>query len=359
MNTEKKKVCLIFGGKSTEYKVSLRSVCSVLSNIDRERFDVSTVGITEAGAWYLYRGAPDMIADDTWKNGDVCPIIIDMSKGSRGICYADGAGDVKTLDIDVIFPVVHGKYCEDGTLQGLLSMCGIPYVGSNNAASAVCMDKTLTKLILSNYEVPQANALVVDARELSSDEDDVVYRIENMFQYPVFVKPSSSGSSVGASKAADRTNLLSAMKEAALYDRKVLIEEYIVGREVEIAALEEEDGTVKLSCCGEIDPGDGFYDYETKYENDTAKYYIPAHILPETELRIKETASLIFSVLGCRGLSRIDFFVRDFKGTEQIIFNEINSLPGFTSISMYPQLMEHVGVPYGELITRLINTAGV
>ena len=356
----KKNVCLIFGGRSTEYKVSLRSVCSVLRNIDRELFDVVTVGITEDGAWYLYRGTPDMISDDTWTSGDVCPVIIDPACGRGGMRYIDReTGNATPLDIDVIFPVVHGKYCEDGTLQGLLSMCGIPYVGPNSAASAICMDKTLTKLILSNYEVPQANALSVDARELANSEDDVLYRIESMFTYPVFVKPSSSGSSVGASKAVDRDSLISAMKAAAAYDRKILVEEYIVGREVEIAALEGEDGTVILSCCGEINPGDGFYDYETKYENDNAKYYIPARIKPETELRIKETASLIFTVLGCRSLSRIDFFVRDFKGTEQIIFNEINTLPGFTSISMYPQLMEKIGISYGELITRLIATAGV
>ncbi len=352
----KKCVCLLFGGKSTEYEVSLRSVCSVLENIDRDAFDVITVGITKEGEWYLYRGDADAIKNDTWQKGDVTPVTPDPK---AGLSVRDENGAAQALGIDVIFPVVHGKYCEDGTLQGLLSICGIPYVGSGCTSSAVCMDKTMTKLILSNYEVPLANALSVSARELEADLDDVIYRIESMFRYPVFVKPSSSGSSVGASKAEDRDGLISAMKNAAEYDKKILIEEYIKGREVEIAALENKDGTVTLSCCGEIDPGEGFYDYETKYKNDNAKYYIPAHILPETELRIKETASLIFSVLGCRGLSRIDFFVRDFKGTEQIIFNEINTLPGFTSISMYPQLLEHDGIPYSELITRLIETAGV
>lgn len=356
MNSEKKRVCLIFGGKSNEYKVSLRSVASVLRNIDRERYEVSTVGITSDGIWYLFRGDADTIEADEWASGNVCPIAVDPASGKGGLYYKED-GAYKKLEADVIFPVVHGKYCEDGTLQGMLSMCGIPYVGSGCAASAVSMDKTMTKLILSSYEVPQANALSVNARELLADEGDVVSRIENMLQYPVFVKPSSSGSSVGASKASDRETLVRAMHDAAKIDPKILVEEYIVGREVEIAALENPDGTVTLSCCGEIDPGDGFYDYETKYENDNAKYYIPAHIMPETEIRIKETASLIFSVLGCRGLSRIDFFVRDFKGTEQIVFNEINTLPGFTSISMYPQLMGEIGIGYTELITRLIETA--
>lgn len=355
----KKNVCLIFGGRSTEYKVSLRSVENVILNIDREKYNVSTVGITADGKWYLYRGGSDDIVADRWQDGDIYPVHIDPSCGAGGIYYTDSDGAHK-LDVDVVFPVVHGKYCEDGTMQGLLSMCGIPYVGPGCAASAICMDKTLTKLILSDYEIPQANAVSVTARELESSPDEVAERIENIIpQYPVFVKPSSSGSSVGASKAADRASMLEAMRDAARYDRKILVEEYIVGREVEIAALEGEDGGVIMSCCGEIDPGDGFYDYETKYENDKASYFIPARIKPETEMRIKETASLIFGVLGCQGLSRIDFFVRDFKGTEQIVFNEINTLPGFTSISMYPQLMQQIGISYKELITRLIELAHV
>lgn len=221
------------------------------------------------------------------------------------------------------------------------------------------MDKTLTKLILSNYDVPQANALVFTSREIAADINDIISRVEATLTYPVFVKPSSSGSSVGAGKAADRDALIAALKNAAEYDRKVLVEEFIKGREVEIAALENEDGTVTLSPCGEINPGAEFYDYETKYETDTAEYFIPARILGVTDMRIRDTAELIFHVLGCRGLSRIDFFVRDFKGMEQIIFNEINTLPGFTSISMYPKLFEKHGIDTKELISRLIETAGV
>ncbi len=356
MNSEKKNVCLIFGGKSTEYSVSLRSVCSVLANIDRDRYNVSTIGITDYGDWFLYRGESEMIKDGTWQNGDVLPIVIDMSPVKGGIFCCEN-GKLTKLPIDVIFPVVHGKYCEDGNLQGLLSILGIPYVGSAVTASAVAMDKAMTKLILSSYGIPQANALCITVRELKANESDVIERIENMLSYPVFVKPSSSGSSVGASKASDCAELKEAMKAAAEYDSKIIVEEYIDGREVEIAALEGDNGEVILSACGEIDPGDSFYDYDTKYENDNAKYYIPARIQPETNDRIRDTADLVFHVLGCRGLSRIDFFVRDFKGTEQIVFNEINTLPGFTSISMYPQLMEYSGIPYKELISKLIEKA--
>ena len=354
----KKNVICIFGGKSTEYKVSLRSVECVLRNIDREKFNVSVIGITADGKWYLYEDEIDLIPADTWHTSDkLYPVTVNPANGS-GAFLVTRDGVTETLDVDAVFPVVHGKYCEDGTLQGMLSLAGIPYVGCDCGSSAICMDKTLTKLILSNYDVPQANALVFTAREIASDADAVAARVEATLTYPVFVKPSSSGSSVGAAKAPDKDALISALTDAAKYDRKILVEEFIKGREVEIAALENEDGSVTLSPCGEINPGAEFYDYETKYETDTAEYFIPARISKLTYMRIRDTAELIFHVLGCRGLSRIDFFVRDFKGTEQIIFNEINTLPGFTSISMYPKLFEKHGIGVTELISRLIETAG-
>lgn len=356
----KKNVICLFGGKSTEYKVSLRSVESVLRNIDREKYNVATVGITSDGKWYLYEGDVDCIVSDTWHTTDkISPLTIDPANGNGGFIVTRADGTTENLSVDVVFPVAHGKYCEDGTLQGLLSLCGIPYVGCGCASSAISMDKTLTKLILSNYEVPQANALVFTSHQIERDIDSVVSRTEATLPYPVFVKPSSSGSSVGASKASDRDTFISSLRDAAKYDTKILVEEFIKAREVEIAALEDEDGNIILSPCGEINPGAEFYDYETKYETDTAEYFIPARIKPETELRIREIAELIFSVLGCRGLSRIDFFIRDHKGVEDVIFNEINTLPGFTSISMYPQLMDKHGIGYAELITRLIEGAGV
>ncbi len=355
----KKNIICIFGGKSTEYKVSLRSVECVLRNIDREKYNVSAVGITEDGKWYLYEDAIDLIPTDRWhESNKKYPVSIDPTNGS-GAFLVTKDGVAAPLPVDAVFPVCHGKYCEDGTLQGMLSLAGIPYVGCDCASSAMSMDKTLTKLILSNYDVPQANALVFTAPEIANDSNEVASRVESTLQYPVFVKPSSSGSSVGAAKAPDRTSLIDALSDAAKYDKKILVEEFIKGREVEIAALENEDGTVTLSVCGEINPGAEFYDYETKYETDTAEYFIPARIAGVTDMRIRDTAELIFHVLGCRGLSRIDFFVRDFKGTEQIIFNEINTLPGFTSISMYPKLFEHIGIGTTELISRLIETAGV
>lgn len=355
----KKNVICLFGGKSTEYKVSLRSVECVLKNIDREKYDVSVIGITEKGKWFLYEDDIDLIPSDNWHKSDkLYPVTFNPENGN-GAFIVTKNGISEVMHTDVVFPVMHGKYCEDGTLQGMLSLAGIPYVGCGCAASAICMDKTLTKLILSNYDVPQANALVFSSREIAADINDVISRVEATLTYPVFVKPSSSGSSVGAGKAADKDALIAALKNAAEYDRKVLVEEFIKGREVEIAALENEDGTVTLSPCGEINPGAEFYDYETKYETDTAEYFIPARILGVTDMRIRDTAELIFHVLGCRGLSRIDFFVRDFKGMEQIIFNEINTLPGFTSISMYPKLFEKHGINTKELISRLIETAGV
>ncbi len=356
----KKNVILIFGGKSTEYKVSLRSVESVLNNIDRDKYEVKTVGITADGHWYLYEGDTARIVADTWCCPELAsPVTVDPANGKGGFIVTRQNGEKESLPCDVVFPVCHGRYCEDGTLQGLLSLCGIPYVGCGCGSSAICMDKTFTKLILSNYEVPQANALVFTGREIESSVEDVIARTEATLSYPVFVKPSSSGSSVGASKAKDRDGLVASLKDAAKYDRKILVEEFIKAREVEIAALEDTDGTVILSPCGEINPGAEFYDYETKYETDTAEYFIPARIKPETDMRIRELADLIFSVLDCRGFSRIDFFIRDFKDTEEVIFNEINTLPGFTSISMYPQLMNACGIGYKDLVSRLIESAGI
>ena len=344
-----------------KFRSALSFLCMIIST---QLYEPITIGITKDGVWYLYdmkSGGVDRVLNDKWTEcGFISPVILDIS---GGFLVKNNSGEYEKLDIDVIFPVVHGKNCEDGTLQGMLSLCGIPYVGSGCTASAICMDKAVTKLILSNYEVPQANALCFYENEIKTAPEELCSRVEATLTYPVFVKPSASGSSVGAYKVRNRDELLTAIKSAAEFDRKVLVEEYIIGREVEIAALETVDCDgithLKLSCCGEINPGAEFYDYNTKYINDTAQYYIPAHISTETEMRIKETASLIFTLLGCRGLSRIDFFVRDFKGTEEIIFNEINTLPGFTSISMYPSLFAEEGVSGRELVSALLSGAHI
>lgn len=354
----KKTVCCIFGGKSTEYDVSLQSVTGVLDNIDRNKYDIITIGVTREGKFYLYDGPQEKIKDGTWHtSGNTTPVLFDPSNSESPFAIVTGEG-VTHLQIDCVFPVMHGKNCEDGTLQGMLSLAGVPYVGCGCTASAVCMDKATTKLILSTCGIPQAKHMCFTAVEIARKADVLYEAVEDVFSYPVFVKPSAAGSSVGITKVKSRIDLPVALCFASVHDSKVLVEEYIEGREVEIAVLHEPDGTLIASECGEIDPGSEFYDYDTKYINDTAKYYVPARIEKSTQEKIKAIAKKIFVALGCRGFARIDFFVRGHGDAEEVIFNEINTIPGFTPISMYPRLMEYSGVPYSELITRLIEGAG-
>ncbi|HOQ14021.1 MAG TPA: D-alanine--D-alanine ligase family protein [Bacillota bacterium] len=354
----KKTVCCIFGGNSTEYEVSLQSVTGVLNNIDRNRYDIITIGVTRDGKFYLYDGPEEKIKDDTWCTSDyITPVLFDPSNSDAPFAFVTG-GEVRRLHVDCIFPVVHGKNCEDGTLQGMFSLAGVPYVGCGCTASAVCMDKATAKLILSTCGIPQAKYLCFTADEIARGADTLYDAVEEVLSYPVFVKPSAAGSSVGVTKVKSRADLPAALRCAAEHDSKVLVEEYIEGREVEIAVLHEPDGTLIASECGEIDPGSEFYDYAAKYINDTAKYYVPARINKSTQEKIAAVAKKIFTALGCRGFARIDFFVRGHGDAEEVIFNEINTIPGFTPISMYPRLMEYSGVPYGELITRLIEGAG-
>lgn len=351
----KKSVLCLFGGKSTEYKVSLMSVCSVLPALDTDKYDIHTVGITSDGKWYSYTGSLDAIRDDTWHEKTDC-----LRRAMLSPSFGDGnlyvEGETKNsfipVHIDVIVPVVHGAYCEDGTLQGLLSMTGIPYVGPHCAASAVAMDKMFTKLILNNYDIPQAKSAFFTRAEIETAPDEVLTRAEAVDSYPLFVKPANAGSSIGVSKASDRAELLAAMRLAASFDTKVIVEECIVGREVECAVLGNEDAHPSIP--GEINPGSDFYDYDTKYITDTSADFIPARISENALEQVRTYAKKIYTVLGCRGLSRVDFFVTK---EERIVFNEINTLPGFTQISMYPKLWNYMGKTTAELLDTLIEYA--
>ncbi len=356
----KKTLLCLFGGRSTEYEVSLMSVCSVLRALDTEKYDTLMLGITREGTWYLYNGTLEAIADDTWHTdrAHLRRAMLSPSPADGGCLYAE-VPDCGTelhsfaaYKIDVVFPVMHGAFCEDGTLQGLLSMAGIPYVGPHCAASAVSMDKAFTKMILSNYPVDQARYTVITRTALMRDPDAAIAAAEAVDAYPLFVKPANAGSSVGVSKARSKEELLRALRCAAEYDDKILVEECIVGREVECAVLGNEDAQTAVP--GEIDPGSDFYDYDTKYVNATSADHIPARISDRALARVRAQAKLIYEALGCRGLSRVDFFV---TAEERIVFNEINTLPGFTSISMYPKMWNHMGKSTTALIDALIEYA--
>lgn len=353
IHLRKLNVCVLFGGISPEHEVSLRSAESVLNNMDPEKYNIFPVGITKDGDWTLYGGTDySKLPSGEWVE---CPdnrrATISPIRG-QGLLSFEGDCVVRVL-IDVVFPVLHGENGEDGAMQGLLQMAGIPYVGPHVAASAVSMDKTLTKLVIDNAGVTQASWQLVRNSELHTHMDDVLARLEAQFTYPVFVKPAGTGSSVGVSKAADREQLREALLQAGVYDEKILVEEFINGREIEVAVMGNDSPVA--SVCGEIDSGAEFYDYDAKYITDTSVAYIPARISEEVAEQVRELAIRVYTAIGCHGLSRVDFFVT--HEDDRVVFNEINTLPGFTSISMYPKLFAASGIPYSQLIDALLRLA--
>ena len=350
---KKLSVCILFGGMSPEHEVSLRSAESVLNNIDHSKYNVIPMGITKDGDWIIFGGKDySELPAGTWmKNPANSRGAISPVRGQGLLRFEDDC--VVRERIDVVFPVMHGENCEDGAIQGLLQLAGIPYVGPHVAASAVSMDKTLTKLVVDQAGVPQAAWHLVRKHEVKNHMDHVIAALEAKFQYPMFVKPAGTGSSVGVSKAANREALDKALHDAAKFDEKILVEEFINGREIEVAVMG--NSSPVASCCGEIDSGAEFYDYEAKYVTDTSTAYVPARISEEVEEQVREMAVQVYSAIGCQGLSRVDFFVT--YEDNRIVFNEINTLPGFTSISMYPKLFDASGIPYPQLIDELLNLA--
>ncbi len=350
---KKLSVCVLFGGVSPEHEVSLRSAESVLNNIDHSKYNVFPVGIKKDGDWVLFTGKDySMLPTGEWetyphnRRAAISPV--------RGQGLLSFEGDCVVREwIDVVFPVLHGENGEDGAMQGLLQLAGIPYVGPHISASAVAMDKTLTKLVADSAGVPQAAWMLVRNRELASHMEQILDSLEQRFAYPMFVKPAGTGSSVGVSKAADREALEKALTEAGRFDDKILVEEFIHGREVEVAVMGNANPVA--SVCGEIDSGAEFYDYESKYITDTSTAYIPARIPGEVEEQVRDAAVKIYSAIGCQGLSRVDFFVT--YADNRVVFNEINTIPGFTSISMYPKLFDASGIPYTQLIDELLKLA--
>ena len=350
---KKLSVCVLFGGISPEHDVSLRSAESVLNNMDPEKYNIFPVGITKEGDWILYNSTDysklpggQWLENPTNRRAAISPV--------RGQGLLSFEGDCVVRErIDVVFPVLHGENGEDGAMQGLLQMAGIPYVGPHVSASAVAMDKTLTKLVADQAGVTQAAWHLVRNSDLDNHMNQALDALEQKFAYPMFVKPAGTGSSVGVSKAADREQLRMALLEAGTYDEKILVEEFIHGREVEVAVMG--NSSPVASECGEIDSGAEFYDYEAKYITDTSVAYIPARISEEVAEQVRDSAVKIYKAIGCQGLSRVDFFVT--YEDNRVVFNEINTLPGFTSISMFPKLFAASGIPYAQLIDELLRLA--
>ena len=346
-----KNIVVIMGGRSSEHEVSLVSAATVVENINTEVYNVIMVGITKDGQWKLIESL-DKVRDGSWVQGHTQAILSpETGKGELILMQKDR---VDTVHVDVVFPVLHGMNGEDGTLQGLLELAQIPYVGCGVLASACSMDKFYTKIIVEAIGIRQAKFVGVRRGELT-DMDEVVSRVEKELDYPVFVKPSKAGSSQGVSKAEDREGLVAALRLAAQHDSKILVEENIVGRELECAVLGGAEA--KASGVGEILAADTFYSYEAKYNNEDSRTVVGPELPEGRTEEIRRDAEAIFKALDCYGLSRVDFFLT--KDTEEVVFNEINTLPGFTAISMYPMLWEAEGVDKKELIQRLIDLAMV
>ena len=345
-------LAVIFGGVSSEHEVSRMSVTSILENLSNERYEVHMVGITKEGRWLLYTGPVEDILSGAWEQGPVTPAFLSPDPSVHGL-VALRDGKAETIHVDVIFPALHGKNGEDGTIQGLFQLSGIPYVGCDTESSAICMDKAVTHSLLSSADIEQAHYLWFYADRFDAAPDTIKNKIQARLDFPVFVKPSNAGSSVGVSKVERYEDLDEAIRKAAREDKKVIVEEGIRGQEVECAVLGNRDCDASL--VGEIGASAQFYDYDDKYINGTSQLYIPARIPEEVSEKIRQTAVRAYRLLGCSGLARVDFFVT--AGDNRVILNEINTLPGFTSISMYPKLWMAMGLSYGELLDKLIELA--
>lgn len=345
----KKNVCVLFGGLSCEHGVSCVSASYVAENLDAERYNVIKIGISREGKWYLFNGGTDEMREEKWLKDGLKRAVLSPDREDHGILVFEPDGGVSRIYVDVVFPVLHGLYGEDGTVQGLLELAGIPYVGPGVAASANGMDKVFSKIIFADAGLNQADFIYFDDVK-QTPFCEIAQQVESKFTYPVFVKPANTGSSLGVSKVYNEEQLKAAVEQAAGIDRKVLIEETLSGHEIECAVMGNDD--ISASVLGEILPDSDFYDYDAKYVSETKTEY-PAKLDPETTKKVQEAAVKAYRALGCKGLSRADFFVND-KG---VYVNELNTIPGFTSISMYPQLRMYEGITYSQLLDQLIELA--
>ena len=343
---KKLNVCVLFGGVTPEHERSLQSAEYALNCLDPEKYNIFPVGITKNGDWICY-GSTDYskLPSGEWLD---CPdnrrAAISPVRG-QGLLNFEGDCVVREL-IDVVFPVLHGENGEDGAVQGLLQLADIPYVGSHISASAVAMDKSLTKLMADQAKVTQAAWMLVRNSDVCAAPDPVLDSLEEKFQYPMFVKPAGTGSCVGVSKAENRSELRDALLNAGTFDEKILVEEFIHGQEVEVAVMGNDSPVASI--CGEIVSGD-------EYITDTSAACIPAGISDDVAEQVRDAAVKIYRAVGCQGLGLVDFFVT--HEDQQIVFNEINTLPGFSSASMFPKLFAASGIPGNELIDQLLQLA--
>ncbi len=344
---KKKRIAIIFGGCSSEYSVSLQSAYSIISNIDTRCYEPILMGISREGSWFRYFGPLDKIQEDTWhiEEKDCIPVILSPDRRIHGMVELRREG-IRYERIDAAFPVMHGKNGEDGTVQGLIELAGIPLIGCGTLSSALCMDKDRAHRLVAAADICIPNSVVIKNKLTTM----LLYEKTKDLKYPLFVKPIKAGSSFGITKVYEREDLVEAVKLAFEHDNEVIIEENIEGFEVGCAILGNQE--LIIGEVDEIELSEGFFDFKEKYTLESSRIHMPARIDDTTARRIKQTAAVIYRTLGCKGFARVDMFLTPDK---RIVFNEVNTIPGFTSHSRYPNMMNGIGLPFQELITKLIE----
>jgi D-alanine-D-alanine ligase len=346
-------VAVLFGGRSGEHEVSLMSARSVLSVLDANRYEVTQIGITHEGIWLTGENVLEKFESNTMDG--LLPVIVSPDPSEKGIFVLEGVSEFrKWSDVDVFFPVLHGTFGEDGTIQGLFELANVAYVGAGVAGSAVGMDKGIFKEVMRANDIPVVESVLVLRSEIEKDMDAVIEKAEKMGTYPLFAKPANLGSSVGVTKCHNRSDMHEGLMEAMSFDRRVLIERGVGNvREIEVSVLGNDEPVA--SVCGEVIPSREFYSYESKYIDDTSGLQIPAELPAETAEQIRQYAVRAYKLIDSAGMARVDFFVE--RDTNRIYLNELNTIPGFTKISMYPKLWQASGLPYHKLVDRLIELA--
>ncbi len=354
--SKKLRVAVLFGGRSGEHEVSLMSARSVLSALDPQKYEVTQIGITHAGNWVVGKNVLDAL--EQGKTDSLDHAVIFPEPDFKGLYETRNTQHGTILELltslDVIFPVLHGTFGEDGTMQGLFELADVAYVGAGVVGSAVGMDKGIFKDVMRANNIPVTDWMILRRSEIEQDMEAVIRKAESLGAYPLFAKPANLGSSVGISKCNNRSDLGEGLMEAAAFDRRILIEHGVVdAREIEVSVLGNDRPIA--SVCGEVLPSREFYSYESKYVDGTSGLVIPAEIPEETSNQIRDLAVRAYKAIDCAGMARADFFLE--KETDRVILNELNTIPGFTKISMYPKLWNATGITYPELVDRLIQLA--
>ena len=343
---EKKIIAVLFGGNSSEYEVSLQSASSVLENINREKYEVVQIGITRQGEWFHYKGETNKIKDNTWSEDtdNLCPVVVSQNPAVSGMIEL-GRMENKVIKLDLVFPVLHGKNGEDGTVQGVFELANIPVVGCGTLSSALCMDKDMAHKLVCSAGISVPKSVTIEQSMMTE-----LNKLTEDLRYPLFVKPVRAGSSFGITKIYKVDDLDVAVKLAFEHDDKVIIEENIDGFEVGCAILGKEE--LIVGRVDEIELTEGFFDYTEKYTLRSSKIHMPARIDAQSEKRVQETAIEIYRTLGCTGFARVDMF---YTPSGEIVFNEVNTIPGFTSHSRYPNMMKGIGISFAEMLDKLIG----